>query len=44
MMSTRWPAWPAICWPTPHAPEDGLRALERHNRDGLEALKAFLAA
>jgi hypothetical protein len=27
----------------PHAPEDGLLALERHNRDGLDAWKAFLA-
>ena len=28
----------------PHAPEDGRLALERHNRDGLEVWKAFLAA
>jgi hypothetical protein len=28
----------------PHAPEDGLLALQRHNLDGLEAWKTFLAA
>jgi hypothetical protein len=28
----------------PHAPEDGLQALERHNRDGLDAWETFLAA
>jgi glycosyltransferase involved in cell wall biosynthesis len=27
----------------PHAPEDGLLALRRHNRDGLESWKSFLA-
>jgi hypothetical protein len=26
----------------PHAPEDGFAALQRHNREGLEAWKAFL--
>jgi hypothetical protein len=28
----------------PHAPEDGLTALRRHNRDGLEAWKMHLAS
>ncbi|HLI83127.1 MAG TPA: hypothetical protein VKV17_04370 [Bryobacteraceae bacterium] len=27
----------------PHAPEDGLAALDRHNREGLHAWKAFLS-
>ena len=35
-MSTRWPVARYLL-ADPHAPEDGLRALERHNRDGLEA-------
>jgi hypothetical protein len=42
-MCTRWPACPLSARRSA-CPGDGLAALERHNRDGLEAWKAFLAA